>query len=118
MCRRRRPSARAEMVPVVRASVSEAGKLLLSAPARALFDRYLQTLKGKPVELVVRVHRATRSGQANRFYWGVVVPLLAAHCGYDKTSMHEALAYKFLRVEDDPILGSPCRRRTSQLDAA
>jgi hypothetical protein len=104
------------MVPVIRATVNDAGKLEVSAVGRELLARHLATLKGKPVDLVVSAHRNPRSVQANRYYWGVVVPLIAAYCGYDKQAMHEALAFRFLRIEDDPITGSPRRQHTPETD--
>jgi hypothetical protein len=106
------------MVPVIRATVNDAGKLELSALGRELLARHLATLKGKPVEVLIKVHRHQRSVQQSRYYWGVVVPLLGAYCGYDKTEMHELLAYRFLRIEDDPITGSPRRKHTPETNTA
>jgi hypothetical protein len=46
------------------------------------------------------------------------VPLLAEYCGYDcHDDMHEALAFKFLRIEDCPITGSPRRKHTPETDS-
>ena len=104
------------MVPVIRGSVSDAGKLELSAVGREVLTRHLASLKGKPIDLIVKVHRNPRSTQANKYYWGVVVPILAEYCGYDKQAMHEALAFRFLRLEDDPITGSPRRQHTPETD--
>jgi hypothetical protein len=104
------------MTPIVRATVNDAGKLELSAVARELLVRHLASLKGKPVDVLVRVHRNQRSTQANKYYFGVVVPLIAAYCGYDVQAMHEALAFRFLRIEDDPITGSPRRQHTPETD--
>lgn len=106
------------MVPVIRATVNDAGKLEVSAVGRELFARHLASLKGKPVDVVVRVHRDARSTQQNRYYFGVVVPLIAVHCGYTPAEMHELLAMRFLRLEDDPITGSPRRRHTPETDTA
>ena len=36
--------------------------------------------------------------------------------GYDKQAMHDALAFRFLRIEDDPITGSPRRQHTPETD--
>ena len=72
----------------------------------------LQRFIGQAVEVVVRKPKSQRSSQANRYYFGVVVKLLAEFCGYEPDEMHEALAFRFLRIEDDPITGSPRRQRT------
>lgn len=92
--------------------VSEDGALLMAPEEQARRDACLRRLAGKPVDVVIRAHRSTRSGQANRYYWGVVVALIAEHCGYDPDDMHEALAMKFLRIEDCPVTGAPRRTRT------
>ena len=78
--------------------------------------RHLKTLAGKPVDVIVRTHRNTRTDPQNRFYFGVVVPLIAEECGYEKDEMHELLAMRFLRIEDDPVTGSPRRKRTPATD--
>ncbi len=104
------------MVPVFHGTVSTSGRLELSDTVRAWFTRYLLTLAGKSVEVTVRVHRRQRSSRQNRYYFGVVVPFIAEHCGYEKDEMHELLAMRFLRVADDPITGSPRRRHTPQTD--
>ena len=40
--------------------------------------------------------RATRSLQANAYYWGVIVDLLSEHTGYTPDEMHEFLKAKFV----------------------
>jgi hypothetical protein len=62
--------------------------------------------------------KATRSSQQNRYYFGVVVKMIAEFCGYEPDEMHETLAMKFLRIEDDPILGTPRRQRTPKTNTA
>lgn len=98
--------------PVFIGRVGTSGRLELPAPVRGLLRRHLQALADQQVVLIVRRHRKTRTDRQSRYYFGVVVPLLAEHCGYDKQEMHELLAMRFLRVEDDPVTGSPRRRRT------
>jgi hypothetical protein len=75
------------MGPIIRARVSDAGTLLVSAAARALLDRHLATLKDKPVELVVRALRTQRSLAQNAYIHAVAIPLLAGHFGYDVPDM-------------------------------
>lgn len=102
---------------IIRGQVSEVGTLELSQPARGLMQKQLDKLRGAPVELTIRRFRNKRSDQANRFYWGVVVPLIAEHCGYEKDELHELLAMRFLRIDDDPITGSPRRKHTPATDS-
>jgi hypothetical protein len=87
------------IVPVFAALVTEKGTLKFGASSRRALDTWLSTLAGKSVVVTVKQERATRSSQANRYYWGVVVPLIAEHLGYTNDEMHEALKYKFLRTE-------------------
>ena len=49
-------------------------------------------------EFVVTIKRAraTRSSQANRWYWGCVVGLVAEHTGYTAEEIHEIYKAKFL----------------------
>lgn len=82
------------------------------------YGAHVRSLRGRFVEVIVRKRRTQRSSQANRFYFGVVIALIAEHCGYEKDEMHEALAMRFLRIEDDPITGSPRRKRTPHTDTA
>ncbi len=39
--------------------------------------------------------KITRSIQANRYYWGIVIPLIAGHVGMNKEDLHELLKFKF-----------------------
>ena len=80
------------------------------------YARHVRSLAGQYVEVIVRRKRLQRSLQANRYYFGVVVALIAEHCGYEKDEMHELLAMRFLRIEDDPVTGSPRRQRTPHTD--
>lgn len=88
----------------------------LESDVRIQIADYLRTFDGRKVEVTVKQFRNTRSWRQNRYYWGVVVALIAEHCGYDPQDMHEALAMKFLRIEDCPVTGAPRRKRTPKTD--
>ena len=75
------------------------------------FREQVKTLDGKDVELCIRKKKRSRSTNQNAYYWGVVIKLLANHCGYTDEEMHEALKFQFLRV--DGII--PTVRSTSDL---
>jgi hypothetical protein len=104
------------MVPVFRGTVDDQGRLQIPSAVRALMTKHLSGLAGKPVAVTVKVWRNQRSSQANRYYFGVVIPLLSEATGYERDEMHELLAMRFLRIEDDKITGSPRRKRTPQTD--
>jgi hypothetical protein len=100
------------MVPIFTGHVDTAGTLVLDAPYD--YARHKGTLRGKPVEVVLRAKRRQRSLKQNNAYWGLIVPAIAEHCGYTKDEAHEALGFRFLRVgEPDAVL--PARRSTADL---
>jgi len=97
--------------PVWYARVDQTGRI---RPDRQQdFLRHVRGFAGQPVEVIVRKVRSQRSGKQNRYYWPVVVGLLAEHCGYTPEEMHEALKWKFLRTEVDSPL--PTVRSTTSL---
>lgn len=61
---------------------------------RRLFE-YLKTLRG---EHWVSLDRETRSQTQNKYYWGVVVHLIADGTGMDKQEVHHELKKRFLPV--------------------
>jgi hypothetical protein len=52
----------------------------------------------KDCECIVRVERAhaTRSSQANRYWWGVCVALVSEHTGYTPEEVHDLAKQMFL----------------------
>ena len=73
------------------------------------FTAALRGLKERsvPVVLTVAEDKGSRSSQANRYYWGVVVELIHAglkDAGHELTreGTHELLKFRFLK-EDRPI---------------
>ncbi len=103
------------MVPIWFGRVLPGGLLVLDQPKD--YAKHVRALAGKHIEVLTRQRRTKRSDQANRYYFGVVVKLIAEHCGYETDEMHELLAMKFLRIEDDPITGAPRRKRTPKTDS-
>jgi len=61
------------------------------------FKRYLIGLEDKKIQVIVRKYKTSRSNEQNRYYWGVVVKILADSFGYDPEEMHEALKWEFLK---------------------
>jgi len=87
------------VTPVFGGKVSETGKLELWR--RDLFEAHLNKLRGKFIRLILEPRKTKRSNNQNRYYWGVVVAMLAEEIGYTRDQMHDALRLKFLRVEAD-----------------
>lgn len=82
--------------------VVQGGKLALDS--RDAFARFVARLDGKRVTVSVQKFRKQRSLAQQSWYWGVLIPILAEHLGYDKDDLHEALKMKFLRVKLDDDL--------------
>lgn len=101
-----------------RGFVDDAGHFALDD--RQAFRDYVQRFKGHEVVVTVKRKPRRQGSQAMRYYRGVVVPDIAEACGYsdpdDWASVHESLAWKFLRLDDHPQLGYPRRRSTAKDD--
>lgn len=67
----------------------------LKVEDRAGFLAHLETLIDQPVDVMVKRHRAKRSLDQNGWLWGVAIPAIAEHCGYDAHE-HQALHYELL----------------------
>jgi hypothetical protein len=71
------------------------GKLFIKN--RRQFDQQVSQFKdGLMLELTLSRRRATRSVQANRYYWGVVLHLIAEHTGYTPDELHDVVKQMFL----------------------
>lgn len=90
------------------------GKALLTA---------MQKFPDGPVRVRIEQIEKTRSAQANRYYWGVVIRAIAEHTGYTPT--HEALKQLFLPkhlafqdhngdVRGDVVIGGSTRRMSGR----
>jgi hypothetical protein len=74
----------------------EDGRLKVSLHALVTMREALKGWRACPVTVTIEKRHATRSRQANRFYWGVCVALIAEHTGYTPEETHEALKTMFL----------------------
>jgi endo-beta-N-acetylglucosaminidase D len=61
-----------------------------------VFATQLRQLRDGEVEIRIERKKATRSPQANRWYWSCVVGLVAEHTGYTPDEIHEIYKAKFL----------------------
>lgn len=82
--------------------IDEHGRLVLDRP---LFARGMQSMKRGKVEIVVREAKNRRSSAANRYYWGVVLRLIADYTGDDVNSIHEFMKLRFLQPREIHLLG-------------
>lgn len=106
-----------KFVPVFNGRVSDDGtRLELDGIEAPLRKRYLRTLAGKRIGLVIRERRSQRSLDQNGWLWGVALPVLAEALGYDEHE-HEVLHYSLLGecfgYQYDPRTGHQVLARTS-----
>ena len=81
--------------------------------SRGKLMAYLSGYKdGTRIEATFKQYRRQRTNPQNKYYWGVVVPILANHFGYTKDEMHDALRWQFLRKQDKE---PPTVRSTAEL---
>lgn len=77
-------------------------KLKLFEHEKEAIRRWCATFKdGTHVDITIRKHKSKRSNEQNRFYWKIVVGILADEFGYEPDEMHCVLREKFLRIHDD-----------------
>ncbi len=76
------------LTPILLASLHGHGLRFEDPPAAR---RYLSTLAGQPLEVIIRKRRTQRTIDQNAYWWAVPVRLLADHCGYSDDQMHYAL---------------------------
>jgi hypothetical protein len=80
---------------VVASATVKGGKLFVRN--RREFDRQVAQMKdGWEMELTLSRRRATRSVQANAYYWGVVLAALSEHTGYTVDELHDICKALFL----------------------
>lgn len=77
------------------------GKLEVNNRERESMKRWFMTFKdGAKVDIIIRKHSEKRTNQQNRYYWGVVIPVLANYFGHDNPEdMHEDLKLHFNPIE-------------------
>ena len=71
-------------------------------------DRWLLTLAGKAVEVVVKEKRNKRSSDQNAWHWAVAVPLIAEAMGHDRDEyemVHYALVAECFGTTKDERTG-------------
>ena len=77
----------------------EGGEVKFRGVDGARWAKLKTHLEGQEVDITLDRHAAKRSGAQNRYYWGVVVKMIAEAMGeLCQESAHDALRVQFLRV--------------------
>lgn len=63
-------------------------------------QKSLAELKEGEYVLTIKKRVKERTNRENKYYWSVIVEILADHTGYTKDEVHECLKLKFLSEED------------------
>jgi hypothetical protein len=107
------------MTPAFTGEVNAAGVLRFPG-GRAALDRWLMTLKGKAVEIVIKEKRSRRSQDQNAWHWAVAVPLIAEAMGHSRDEyemVHYALVQECFGTVVDERTGLHVPKvRSSKLD--
>ena len=77
----------------------EQGRVLMEGMMKDTFNGFLKTLEGEEVFVVIRKpgrDYPQRSSQENRYFHGVICPLLSEHLGYTESEIKDILKVKFL----------------------
>lgn len=77
------------------------------------WERLVQSLEGKDIEIGIAKRRKVRSLSQNAFYWKVVIGMLAEYCGDSPEAIHDACRMKFLADHTGRL---PTVRSTASLD--
>ncbi len=97
------------------------GKLFIRH--RKSFDDQIKMLDERwELEITVKRQLATRSTQANRYWWGVVLHLISEHTGDTPDDLHDYFKRRFLPkrlalaegVTDDGVVGGSTRKLTTK----
>jgi len=75
----------------------ESGRLKLED--KPALDKFLANKKDGRVFMTLQTMQKPRSNNQNRYYWGVVIKLLAEHTGDNPDDLHAFLGAKFLTKE-------------------
>lgn len=87
------------MNPVFHGTIGSDGRLHLTPPYDVRWSTHLKSFKaGAEVSVVVKktTKKVQRSEAQNRYYFGVVIKMMAADLGYEPEDLHEALKVRFL----------------------
>lgn len=77
--------------------------------------RFIDTLEGKRIIVTIEKWSPRRSNQANRFYWGVVLPAMSEATGFEREECHEIQKHMWLLTEKN---GQTFARSTATLTKA
>lgn len=86
------------IIPKLKGIVSN-GNIVLDYNDKIKQQKWLQSLNGKRIEMIIRPFRAKRTIPQNAYYWGVVLKTISKETGYTSEELHEFFKRIFLKKE-------------------
>ena len=75
------------------------GNIVLDYNDKIKQQKWLQSLNGKRIEMIIRPFRAKRTIPQNAYYWGVVLKTISKETGYTSEELHEFFKRIYLKKE-------------------
>jgi hypothetical protein len=72
------------------------GRLMMNDMQRNYLNQCIKALEGKDACIEIKRDVRNRTTRQNRYYWGVVIAMLASQTGHTKEEVHEAMKVQFL----------------------
>ena len=91
------------MIPKFTGNVDASGVLSIVDSQYLNYKAHLTSLANKTVEITVKPFKKFASDPQRKYYWGVLVKILAKELGYTQDAMHNALKIEFLSYEDNGL---------------
>lgn len=82
--------------PALTAFVDDTGHFVWTDAEKRAYWARIKQLRGQRITFDFQPEHATRSTQANAYYWGVVVQLATAHTGDEPEDFHDEMCARFL----------------------
>lgn len=77
-----------------------------------LYDKHKLSLNGKKVQATLEKYKTQRSIRQNKFYWGVVIPIIGEWTGeLDHDDIHFGLKDRFLNKRNIKGLNMPSTKK-------
>ncbi len=88
--------------------IAEDGKVLFHD--KEAWERFKIPFRGKDMDLILKHRVKERSRQEEKYYWAVVVRMVAEEMGIGRQEAHELMANLFLSVEEKTPAGFRYKR--------
>jgi hypothetical protein len=102
-----------QLNPTLRARIDDGGRVVWHGYEGKRWEAIKRFLTGAEVDITIGRHRKKTSPRQRRYYWAVIVAMIAEAAGYTPEEAHDALRRQFLTIHGDTAL--PTVRSTEDL---